>query len=341
MLETTTLPAVRHRPVPGVDVTFGPIELEPGERLVLFGPNGSGKTTTLRLLAGTLRPGTLQRGARLPRASYLPQRPYMFRGSGRHNLHLGLRPGEAAAAEALADTLGITGKLDEPAQELSGGERQRLALARSLAHGGDILLLDEPLSAIDARNRDLVMSVIADAVGERPAVIVTHDRDVAAALADQVAVMVDGSVRQIGSVAEVFSLPTDDEVALAVGVGNVLAGVVTGTDPPLVEVDVAGIRVWALGSHSAGAAVKVVFGAETVTVSTGRQGPSSARNVWPGTLVAVRPMGRLVELLVDAGPTVAALITPGSLDALELRKGGSLSLSLKATAARAISAPGA
>ncbi len=335
MGDPVMIPSVRHRLPTGLEVSFGPFEIPKGQRLVLFGPNGSGKTTALRVLAGTMgSAGSLLHSA------YLPQRPYMFRGSGRHNLILGLSGREVAQAEDLAMDLRIFDKLPEPAQRLSGGERQRLALARVLGSDADLVLLDEPLAAIDVRNRDIVTSAIAKGVKNRVAVIVTHDRDVVAALADQVAVMVEGAVRQVGSVSDVFSLPSDNEVALAVGLGNVVSGVVVAADPPLVEVDVAGLRVWALGSQSRGSQVKVLFGAETVTVAAGGQGLTSARNVWSGRLEAVRPMGRLVELLVDAGPQIAALITPGSLDALELREGGSVVLSLKATAARAVSVPG-
>jgi molybdate transport system ATP-binding protein len=334
MPDGVIIPRVLHTLVGGLEVSFGPVALEPGERLVLFGPNGAGKTTALRLLAGTVG-ATLN----LPAAAYMPQRPYMFRGSARHNLHLGLSGDEVGRSERLAQDLLVGDKLDSRAQQLSGGERQRLALARALASHGDLVLLDEPLSAVDARNRDVVVSVVGKAVGERAAVIVTHDRDVVAALAHRVAVMVDGVIRQLGPVADVFSLPVDDDVAVAVGLGNVLSGVVVEADPPLVEVDVAGIRVWSVGGQAPGTSVKVLFGAETVTVSAELQAPSSARNVWTGRLDAVRPMGRLVELVVNAGPNIVALITPGSLDALDLREGGSVVLSLKATAARAVSVP--
>jgi molybdate transport system ATP-binding protein len=334
MPEPITLPRVRHRLVEGLEVEMGPVDLEPGERLVMFGPNGAGKTTALRLLAGTLGAGS-----GLPHSAYLPQHPYMFRGSARHNLGLGLNAEELAGAQDMAGELGLGDKLDDAAQSLSGGERQRLALARTLAHSADLVLLDEPLSAIDLRDRDLVTSVLIRALGERSAVIVTHDREVVAALADRVAVMVSGAVRQIGSVDEVFTLPSSDEVALSVGIGNVLSGVVVDLDDPLVAVEVDGLNVWALGAQTRGAAVKVLFGAETVTVHTGGGSPTSARNVWEGRISGVRPVGRLVELLVDVGPTVVALITPGSLDALELHQGSPVSLSLKATAARAVAAP--
>ena len=201
------------------------------------------------------------------------------------------------------------------------------------------MLLDEPLSAIDVRNRDLVTEVLAGALNDRAAVLVTHDREVVATLADRAAVMIDGSVRQIGTVDEVFTLPVDDEVALAVGLGNVLSGVVVGSEDPLVEVEVDGLKIWGYGAQQLGSPVKVLFGAETVTVQTGETSSTSARNVWFGEVAAIRSVGRLVELVVDVGPRVVALITPGSLEALGLEPGKGVSLTLKATAVHAVSAP--
>lgn len=334
MLDGVALPRVVHRPAPGVEISFGPVQLTSGERLVLFGPNGAGKTTALRLLAGTLG-----KYGDLPRSAYLQQRPYMFRGSARHNLLLGLDGDEARHAEDLAERLGIADKLSDSAPSLSGGERQRLGLARTLACSVGLVLLDEPLSAIDVRNRDVVTAVLAGALVGRVAVIVTHDREAAATLGDRIAVMVDGSIRQIGAVGEVFTLPVDDEVALVLGLGNVLSGVVVGSDDPLVEVDAGGIRVWGIGTQPVGTPVKVLFGAETVTVHTGEAPPTSARNIWFGELIAVRPVGRLVELVVDVGPRVVAVITPGSLDALGLEPGSRVGLTLKATAVRAVARP--
>ena len=334
MPEVIKLPLISHRVSPGIQVTLGPLELAGNERLVLFGPNGAGKTTALRLLAGTLG------GHRaVPSLAYLQQRPYMFRGTARHNLLLGLGADEARSAEKMAGQLGLNEKLNDEARGLSGGERQRLALARTLARDVDLVLLDEPLSAIDVRHRDLVTSVLAEALAGRAAVIVTHDRDVVATLADRAAVMIDGSIRQVGTVDEVFTLPADDEVALAVGLGNVLSGIVVGSEDPMVEVEVDGVRIWGFGAQEIGAPVKILFGAETVTVHTGQTPSTSARNVWFGEIVAVRAVGRLVELVVDVGPRVAAVITPGSLEALSLGPGTKVGLTLKATAVHAVSAP--
>lgn len=303
---------------------------EAGVRLVVFGPNGAGKTTLLRRLAGIGETGER------PGVAYLPQRPYMFRGTGRHNLHLGLAASERSTADALAGELGVAGVLGRPARQLSGGEVQRLALARVLASEQPVVLLDEPLAALDVKDRQHTAEVIARAVAERASVVVTHDRATVATLADTVAVMIDGEIRQRGPVEEVFSLPSDDLVAAAVGIGNALAGVVTQHDGPLVAVSVGGVQMWALGDHDRGSDVRLLFGAEAVTVFTGGQSGSSARNRWHGTVDTLRPVGRLVEVLVDIGVEVAALLTPGSIDALELAVGSEVDLSVKATAIRAV-----
>ena len=328
------LPEVSFAGRNGFRVSFGPIELQAGERLMIFGPNGAGKSTVLRLLAARI--GVRGPGAA---ASYQPQRPYMFRGTAARNLALGLSAEEGRLAEELAAAIGVGGMLGSAATTLSGGERQRLALARTLARPAPLVLLDEPLAAIDVRHRDLVIGTLSEALGGRTAVVVTHDREVVAALGDRAAVMLDGRVRQLGDVEEVFSLPADEDVAEAVGLGNVLAGEVVDVEEPMVEVAVAGTSVWAYGPQPVGAAVKVMFGAEAVTVYTGTAGPSSARNAWSGEITAIRSVGRLVEIVVDVGPSIAALITPGSLDALGLEVGGRAGLSLKATAAHAVSAP--
>ena len=251
---------------------------------------------------------------------------------------LGLDVDERSRAFELAERLGLAPNLADEGSGLSGGERQRVALARALASSARLVLFDEPFSAIDVQHRESVIAVIGSALSGRAAVIVTHDREVVASLADRVAVMIAGTIRQLGPVDEVFTLPADDEVAMAVGLGNVLSGSVVGTDDPLVEVDVGGVRIWGYGRQELGMSVKVLFGAETVTVQTGARAPTSARNVWFGEVEAIRPVGRLVELVVDVGPRVVALITPGSLESLDLAPGSRVGLSLKATAVHVVAA---
>lgn len=304
------------------------LSIEDGTRTVVFGPNGAGKSTLLRLLAGTIGDSAID-------ATYLPQTPYHFRGSAGWNLGLGLTAEQASRARQLADRLGVGHLMDAPV--VSGGERQRLALARTLARPEPWVLLDEPLAALDARDRMKVARVIVEEIGSRSAVIVTHDQDAAAVLGQHMVVLIDGRVRQEGAVHDVFAQPADEGVAAAVGVGNVLDGVVRVTEGPLCSVTVGGTNVWGVGDHEVGDTVRVMFGAETVTVYSGTEfAVGSARNGFRGTVAEVRPSGRFIELVLDAGIPIVALLTPGSLEALGLREGSAATAVVKATAVRVV-----
>ncbi|MCZ6461049.1 MAG: ATP-binding cassette domain-containing protein, partial [Actinobacteria bacterium] len=129
---------------PIVDIPELSVQL--GERLIVFGPNGAGKTTLLRLISAIEGEGGT------PYASYLPQRPYLFRGTCRANLHLGLDTEARIKAEDLAVRLGVGDRLDDQARTLSGGERMRLSMARTLAVDTALVLLDEPLAPLDLRD---------------------------------------------------------------------------------------------------------------------------------------------------------------------------------------------
>lgn len=305
------------------------LPLEPGARLVIFGPNGAGKTTLLRLLAGTL-PGD----GRLE-STYLPQRPYLFRGTAGFNMGLGLSAEEASRARSIADRLGVGNLLRQDASSLSGGEAQRLALARTLARPHPWVLLDEPLSAQDERDRMRVAGVIIDEIGDRGAIVVTHDRRSAAVLADRLAVVSGGRLLQEGPVGEVFSLPVSDEVATVVGVGNVVSGTTVAVDGPLVALSNGEQVIWGVGELDDGASGRAVFGAEAVTLFRGRDADAgSARNSWTGSVTETRNLGRLVEIVIDAGFPVVALVTPGSQEVLQLTPGAGVTAAVKAAAVR-------
>jgi molybdopterin-binding protein len=316
-------------PVDGSVVDVRDLQLTEGERVVIYGPNGAGKSTLLRLLAGAL-PG----GFRLD-AAYLPQHPYLFRGSAGWNLGLGLTAEQSVWAGQLARRFGVAKQLSEPAAVLSGGERQRLVLARTLAMRRPWLLLDEPLSALDVADRLAVAAQLAELLEGRSAVIVTHDREEAVVLGQRMAVMVGGRILQEGPVAEVFSLPAGEEVARAVGVANVLEGIAGIPTGPLVTVEMGGVRVSGIGTVPRGARARAFFGAEAVTLFAGRDAASgSAVNHWPGTVTRVREAGRLVHLTVDVGVPVVALLTPGSLEGLGFEPGSEITAAVKATAVR-------
>lgn len=295
------------------------LDLEGGERLVVFGPNGAGKTTLLRSLADRLD------------AAYLPQRPYMFRGKAQWNLLLGLDDAEQQRALALADQLGITQVGERQARRLSGGEAARLALARVLASSREVLLLDEPLAALDARDRLEVVHILRREIGGRTAVVVTHDPTEAALLADRLAVVIEGAVHQSGPVDEVMTRPASDAVARVLGVGNALDGTVTEVSDTLVTVDLGPVVAAGVGVGAAGSSARVLFAAEAVALHSAPV-EGSARNTWPGRIAEMRPMGRLVEVVVDVGLPIAAALTPGAVDALRLEVGSSVIAAVKATA---------
>lgn len=319
-------------PADGSVVSVHRLHVAAGERLVVFGPNGAGKTSLLRILAGTL-PG----GPHLETA-YLPQRPHLFRGPAGRTLHLGLDQAGRARADELADHLGVTRLLDADGRSLSGGERQRVVLARTLAAPEPIVLLDEPLAPLDVRDRGTAIRTISGALHARTAVIVSHDLDSVATLGGTVAVMIGGEIRQTGSLARLLSEPLDDEVAEVVGIGNAIGGVVRDVAGSLVTVGADGLDISGIGDHQPGEEVKALFGAEAVSVFPGEAPPGSPRNAWPGTIVAVREVGRLIEVVVDCGLPIVALITPGARDALGAAVGVSVGVEVKATAVRVVSA---
>jgi molybdate transport system ATP-binding protein len=232
---------------------------------VLFGPSGSGKTLTLQCLAGLVRPdaGRIVVDGRVlfDGEAAIHVRPqerrlgYVFQGYAlfphltvRSNVAFGLHrqaPAERARrAAAVMEKLGLAGLGDRYPRELSGGQRQRVALGRALAIEPALLLLDEPLSALDvpARRalRDELQAVLAD--WNIPAVLVTHDFSEAYQLGDRVVIYEAGRVRQAGSRGELLWRPASESVARILGFRNVLHG-------RAAEVSPTGLRVAWRGQH--------------------------------------------------------------------------------------------
>jgi molybdate transport system ATP-binding protein len=209
------------------------------ETLVLVGPSGAGKTTVLRAVAGLQRPdrGRIALGGRawydgaaridLPpelRSVGLVFQEYALfpHMTVRANVAFG---GGGRRVDELLERFGIAALAGERPASLSGGERQRVALARALARDPSVLLLDEPLSALDAHTRGVVRAGLQDLLCELalPALMVTHDFRDAAALADRVGVVVGGTLRQLGTPAELVERPADAFVVSLTG-GNLLPG---------------------------------------------------------------------------------------------------------------------
>jgi ABC-type sulfate/molybdate transport systems ATPase subunit len=232
---------VRHRRGGREVLRVERLEIAAGERLGLLGLNGAGKTTLLRLLAGIDRPTagevrvddvpTSRGGPALRRRlAYAPQRPVLLSTTVRHNVELPLRyrrapraTRRAVAAAALA-RLGVEHLADRQARTLSGGEAQRVSLARALACAPDALLLDEPAAGLDTPTRAAFFSDVERALADRSAtvVLVSHRAEEVLALADRVAVLVAGEIRQVAPADDLVAHPADPAVARLVGYENVI-----------------------------------------------------------------------------------------------------------------------
>jgi len=232
------------------DVSF---RVAPGDVLALLGPSGCGKTTTLKCLAGLESPdaGTIRLGETVvfdaaERVNLAPNRRHLGMVFQSYavwphmtvfdNVAFPLQVARLSRSDvrdramSTLELVGLDTFADRPATELSGGQQQRVALARALVGEPPVVLFDEPLSNLDARLRERMRFELAE-LQERvgyTAIYVTHDQEEAMAIASQIAVMLDGTVRQAGTADEVYGRPRDEAVARFMGVGNMLAGEVTG-----------------------------------------------------------------------------------------------------------------
>lgn len=226
------------------------------EMLALFGPSGSGKSMLLKMIAGIERPTTgritcakrplfdtdakIDLPARDRRIGYVPQQYALFPHlSAVENVQFPMRRGfrrasaqQRTRALELLDTVGLADRADALPRHLSGGQQQRVALARALAVQPEILLFDEPFAALDApvrmELREELRSIQRDF--GIPAVFVTHALDDAAVVADRVAVIVAGEIRQVANVRDIVEKPADLDVAQLVLARNVLPATITRSD---------------------------------------------------------------------------------------------------------------
>ncbi len=301
----------------GIDVA-----IEEKEFVTFLGPSGCGKTTTLRVLAGFLAPdGGLVTvdGEVMSSPNYVvpPERrrmgmvfqnyavwPHM---SVHDNVAFGLRYAkldrrqQAARVEQILASMGLDGLEDRHPAQLSGGQQQRVALARSLVVEPSILLLDEPLSNLDAKLRER-MRFELKGLQRRTGitfVYVTHDQAEAMALSDRIAVFRGGTVQQVGSPREVYERPANLFVADFMGLVNKVPGTVAGRDGETVAVDVAGHRIDAVAHRNAtGASVTVAIRPEAFTFGVATEGRV---NRLSGVVTEATFLGSIVDYQIDIG----------------------------------------
>jgi len=254
--------------------------------------------------------------------------------------HLSVRGNVAFGGEARVDELLERFGIDQLARarphELSGGERQRVGLARALARNPQVLLLDEPLSALDAHTRSAVRVELQGLLREfrLPALLVTHDFEDAAALADRVGVLLDGKLLQLGRAAELVASPADPFVASLTG-GNLLLGRARLGPDGLTEVVLDGGEI-VLSSEAGFGRVGVVIQPWEVTLARAALPSDSALNHLRGPVASVVPAGNRVRVRV--GPVLAE-VTAASAERLGVAPGEVVVASFKATAARLVPLP--
>ena len=327
-----------------VDVTVAP-----GELLAVLGPNGAGKTTILRAVAGLVPldaghvtvdgvalddPGrdrfveparrtigmVLQEHLLFAHLSVLENVAYGLRARG------GRRDEARRAALGWLDRVGLADRARDRPGTLSGGQAQRVALARALATSPRVLLLDEPLAALDAGTRAAVRRDLRRHLDsfEGMRLLVTHDPVDAYALADRVAIVEAGRVVQSGTLGEVTAHPRSRYVADLVGV-NLVQGVV---EQGVLRTPAGAIVVVA---DAADGAAYGVIRPHSVTLTRAAPVGASTRNVWPGTIADVDRLGDRARVRLDGPLELTAEITVAALEALALRPGDPVHAAVKAT----------
>ena len=339
------LAGLRHRRGTREVLAIDRLELAAGERLAVLGPNGAGKTTLLRLLAGLDTAGAgsveidgtqvteLDHGLRR-RIGYATQRPGLLSTSVLRNVELPLRwrgieraRRRRMALEAL-DRLGVGHLAERRAASLSGGEAQRVSLARALAIDPDLLLLDEPAAGLDPEARRRFLDDLEAAVADRAATLVhvSHRSDEAFRIADSVAILTDGVIRQRGTPATVIRRPADATVAKLVGYDNVIP---VETDQAG-QVLIAGVGCGLVVDHPPGTGTLATWGT-AIHIAPLDRGSLRA------TVERVSAVPGRWEVVLAAGETLRAHLP---LDESPPQPGGHVSVTIDPVHATVIGKPG-
>lgn len=337
---TATVPARR------LDVSFA---LAPGETVALLGQNGAGKSTVLDVAAGLLHPdrGRVVLGGRTlldteavrpvdlaphhRKVALLAQDPLLFpRLSVRANVAFGPRSSGVGRRDAdrVADhwlaEVGADALADRRPTEVSGGQAQRVALARALAVDPELLLLDEPMAAVDVAARPALRQTLQRVLADKTTVIVTHDVLDALLLADRVIVLETGTVVEDGRTRDVLSRPRSTFTAQLAGL-NLLTG--TWATDHLALAD--GTRVFAMTATAAAAGTPMVASFSPRAVAVYREAPTgSPRNSFPAVITEIEPLGDLFRV---RSAHLSADVTAQAVTDLGLAPGTPVTFTVKAT----------
>jgi molybdate/tungstate transport system ATP-binding protein len=327
------------------------LKIESGEYFVILGPTGAGKTLFLELIAGFYLPDSGMILIDRKEVTYLPPEkhdlvfvyqdyslfPHM---SVKKNIEFGMRMKKIKSQEKLlevAKDLGIIHLLDRNPLTLSGGEKQRVALARALVTNPKILLLDEPLSALDPRTQESARELLLALHRNKKLTVlhITHDQTEARIMADRIAIVMDGKLMQVGIPEEIFEKPADSRIASFVGFENILKGKVISADNGLFRIETDSTVIEASGDIEVGEHVYAFLRPENIVLSK-TSTESSARNSLQGTVADIRVLGALVRVKVDCGVTLSALITRQSAEEMGFFPGLPVYAQFKASSVRVL-----
>ncbi len=337
---------VVRRPTFTLDVA---LDVAPGEVVAVLGPNGAGKSTLLRTVCGleqlgdghirlgevlvdepstrtfvpvaTRRVGIVFQDYRLfPHLTVLDNIAFGPRSSGRTSAQ------SRVAARTWVERLRLADLAHRKPGALSGGQAQRVALARALACDPAVLLLDEPLAALDAATRLDVRSDLREHLHQfdGPTLLVTHDPLDALVLADRLVVLEDGVITQQGTALDVARRPASEYVARLLGLNLLRGSAVDG------DVAIDGGGMLHVADRGMTGAVLVAVRPSSISLHT-QQPEGSARNVWPGTVDGIESIGDRVRVTVAGAPTVMVDVTAAAVTDLHVRRGTQVWLSAKAT----------
>ncbi|MBG0790478.1 MAG: ATP-binding cassette domain-containing protein [Desulfovibrionaceae bacterium] len=324
------------------------LEFERGEYLTVMGPTGAGKTILLECIIGFYRPAKgrvfldgrditddppekRRIGIVYQDYALLPHKD-VFK-----NIEYGLKKvdsdKESRKAKILdmAESLNISHVLHRKPPTLSGGEQQRVALARALVVEPRLLLMDEPLSALDPQTRQTTRALLRRIMRQRDVTVlhITHDMDDVWALADKVAILRNGRLEQLASVRDVFNRPSNGFVADFVG-ASVFEGTVLPGANGTCRVDVQGLILNSVDRAESGDHVRVVLRPEHVMVFSERPVRSSIQNVWEARLEDYYKEGILYHLRFRSGDVcIPAVVTASSFHELNLRRESTMFLGVK------------
>ncbi len=323
------------------------VALEVDGVVALVGPSGAGKTSVLRAVAGLVRPRSgrialgeqvwFDAGARVFRAPDQRSVGLVFQEYALFP-HMSVRQNVAYAGRGRVDEFlerfRITHLADARPTELSGGERQRVALARALARNPGVLLLDEPMAALDAHTKIAVRGELQELLHELalPTLLVTHDYEDAAALVDRIGVIVEGKLRQLASPQELVSHPADGFVASFTG-ANLLRGTARAGANGLTEIELDDGELVFSVDRGKGPVEVVVYPWDVTIGYTAETG--SASNAVRGRIRSLVHVSNRVR--VKVGP-ITAEVTAASAERLGLEVGAMAVASFKATGTRLVAA---